>query len=142
MSVEALYAFGALVDNVYGQRRQMLLAESASELTSSLGVPQADVRAAAVRVITTVIRLACRRRCSRSTVGDAVVVALNDKGSGIRMAAIGAVGVLRYERGLQAVADIFQHYERGTIAAAALGSLAQIAHRSSLPLFVAALVGT
>ena len=29
VSVEALYAFGALVDNVYGQREQMLLAESA-----------------------------------------------------------------------------------------------------------------
>ena len=120
----------------------MLLAESASELTSSLGVPQADVRAAAVRVIERLYGWRAGDAAVDPTVGDAVVVALNDKESGIRMAAIGAVGVLRYERGLQAVADIFQHYERGTIAAAALRSLAQIAHRSSLPLFVDRVVGT
>jgi HEAT repeat protein len=55
------------------------------------------------------------------------------------MAAFDALGAMRYVRGVQALTDIYQHYERGSTAAAALAALARIAHPSSEALFTAAL---
>jgi len=55
------------------------------------------------------------------------------------VAAMNAVGALRYERGIQALTDLYKHYERGPLAAVSLGALGQVAHPSSAPVFVAAL---
>lgn len=141
VAVEALYAFGLLADNVYGAERRRLLAESAAELGAALGVPQRDVRHAAIQIIARLYAWRVGDLAADTTVGDAVVTALNDRDHTIRMAALDALGALRYDRGVQALTDLYQHYGRGSMAVAALGALARVAHPSSLPLFVTALSG-
>ena len=141
VAVEALYAFGALADNAYGPDRRELLAASAAELASVLGVPQGDLRAGGVRVIARLYAWRVGDAAVDEVVGDAMVVALNDRDSRISAAAMDALGALRYERGVQAVTALFEHYQRGPSAAAALGALARMAHPSSQPLFAAALSG-
>ena len=50
-----------------------------------------------------------------------------------------ALGTMRYERGVQALTDLFTYYGKGDQAAAALDALAHIAHPTSVPLFTAQL---
>ena len=139
IALEALYAFGALADNAYGPARRSLLSASAPELAAALGVPQVEIRATAMRVIGRLYAWRTGDLAVDQTVGDAVVTALNDGDAAVRTPAIDVLGLLRYERGVQALTDIYQHYERGANAAAALGALAWIGHPSSLPLFLSAL---
>lgn len=141
VGVEALYAFGLLADNVYGADRRQLLAESAAELAAALGVPQRELRSAAVQVIARLYAWRVGDLAADIAVGDALVTALNDREYAIRTTAMDAIGALRYDRGVQALTDIYTHYGRGSMAVSALGALARIAHPSSLPLFVAALTG-
>ncbi len=141
VAVEALYAFGLLADNVYGANRRRLLAESAPELGAAVGVPQRELRSAAVQVIARLYAWRVGDLATDATVGDALVTALNDREYAIRTTAMDAIGALRYDRGVQALTDLYTHYGRGSMAVAALGALARIAHPSSLPLFVAALSG-
>lgn len=141
VAVEALYAFGALTDNAYGSDRVAVLKASTTELASALGVSQTDLRVAAIRVITRVYGWRMGDAAVDSAIGDAVVGALNDRDYTVRLSAMEALGVLRYDRGVQALTDIYQHYVRGPNAVAALSALARIAHPSSLPLFTAALAG-
>jgi len=141
VAVEAVYAFGLLADNVYGAERRRLLAESAAELGAAVGVPQRELRSAAVQVIARLYAWRVGDLAADVTVGDALVTALNDRESAIRMTAIDAIGALRYDRGVQALTDLYTHYGRGSMAVAALEGLARIAHPASLPLFVAALSG-
>jgi len=141
VSVEALYAFGALSDNAYGPSRRGLLSASVPDLISALKGDHAEVRGAALRVITRLYSWRLGDAAVDERVGDAVVTALNDQEPQIRLVAMDAVGGLRYDRGVQALTDIYQHFERGTVASAALGALARIGHASSLPLFSTALAG-
>lgn len=141
VGVEALYAFGLLADNVYGADRRRLLAESAAELGAAVGVPQRELRSAAVQVIARLYAWRVGDLAADVTVGDALVTALNDREYAIRMTALDGIGALRYDRGVQALTDLYTHYGRGSMAVAALSALARIAHPSSLPLFVAALAG-
>lgn len=141
VAVEALYAFGLLADNVYGADRRRLLTESAAELGAAVGVPQRELRSAAVQVIARLYAWRVGDLAADITVGDALVTALNDREYAIRMTATDAIGALRYDRGVQALTDLYTHYGRGSVAVAALSALARIAHPTSLPLFTAALSG-
>ncbi len=141
VGVEALYAFGLLADNVYGGDRRRLLTDSAMELSAALGVPQRELRSAAVQVIARLYAWRVGDLAADITVGDALVTALNDREYAIRMTALDAIGALRYDRGVQAATDVYTHFGRGSMAVAALSALARIAHPASLPLFVAALSG-
>jgi len=141
VAVEALYAFGLLADNVYGADRRRLLTESAAELGAAVGVPQRELRSAAVQVIARLYGWRVGDLAADITVGDALVTALNDREYAIRMTAMDAIGALRYDRGVQALTDLYTHYGRGAVAVAALSALARIAHPASLPLLTAALSG-
>ncbi|MEQ1727954.1 MAG: HEAT repeat domain-containing protein, partial [Vicinamibacterales bacterium] len=107
----------------------------------SVGVPQRELRSAAVQVIARLYAWRVGDLAADITVGDALVTALNDREPAIRMTAINAIGALRYDRGVQALTDLYTHYGRGSMAVAALEGLARIAHPASLPLFVAGLSG-
>ena len=141
VGVEALYAFGLLADNVYGADRPRVLAESAAELAAAVGVSQRELRSAAVQVISRLYAWRVGDLAVDIAVGDALVTALNDREYAIRMTAMDAIGALRYDRGVQALTDLYTHYGRGSMSVAALGALARIAHPTSLPLFVSALSG-
>jgi HEAT repeat protein len=66
------------------------------------------------------------------TVGDAIITLLNDKDRAVKVAAMQALGAMRYERSVQALIDLFQYYGKGEMAAASLDALARIAHSSAL----------
>src|SRR6185437_11093320 len=72
-------------------------------------------------------------------VGDAVITGLNDSDKAVRIAAMETLGAMRYERALQGLSDLVQHYEKGDFAEGALDAIAHIRHPSSAPLLVAQL---
>src|SRR6185436_14355443 len=74
-----------------------------------------------------------------AVVGDPIVTALNDQDRLVRSAASAAIGTIRYERGVQALLELFQHYRRGVIAEELLDALARIGHSAAKPVLVAAL---
>lgn len=141
VAIEALYAFGTLASSPGGRVRRDLLRTSGPEIAAMLGAPDPAFRFAAVRVLERVFATRFGDDPVDTTVGDAVITALNDKDRGLRIAAIQTLGVMRYERAAQSLTDLFQYYERGDLAEASLDALAQIAHGSSAPLFGAALTG-
>jgi len=70
--------------------------------------------------------------------GDALVHILNDPDRGVRFAAMEALGDMRWERGVAALAGLFDYYQRGDDATAAIAALARVGHPSSLATFHAA----
>jgi HEAT repeat protein len=139
VAVEALYAFGALAGNAYGPARAALLAASAPDLAAPLGSSETPVRAAALRVVARVYSWRPGDPGLPQALGDAVVTMLNDRSFEVRMAATEALGAMRYERAVQALTDIYEHYQRGAAASAAMAALARVAHPASESLFAAAL---
>jgi CheY-like chemotaxis protein len=69
-------------------------------------------------------------------------VALNDNDRAVMVAAMQALGAMRYERGVQALTVLFRYYGKGEPAEAALDALARIAHPSSAPLLATQLLST
>ena len=141
VALEALYAFGTLGSAPARAERREFLTRSGSDVASLLGAADPAKRYAAARVMG---RLFARRTHDgpiEPSVGDAVITALNDSDRAVKTAAMNALGAMRYERGVQALTDLFTFYGKGDNAEAALDALAHIAHTASAPLLVAQLTG-
>ena len=141
VGLEALYAFGALAVEAGGNRRRELLRSAGPDLASLIGAADPALRLAAVRVIGRLFLKRPQDQPIDPGVGDAVVSALNDNDRGVKSAAMAALGAMRYERAVQALTDLFQHYGRGDLGTAAFDALARIAHPSSAALLSAQLAG-
>jgi HEAT repeat protein len=141
VAVESLYAFGVLAVEPGGRARQALLRVSGPEIAALTGASDRALRYAAVRVIGRVFAKRTADEPLEQTVGDAVVTALNDNERVVKGAAIEALGAMRYERGVQALTDLFQYYGKSDPAGAALAALARIAHPASAAMFAAELAG-
>jgi len=139
VALEAIYAFGVLGVEPAGIARRELLRTSGPALAALLGVPDPAMRFAAVRVIGRVFAPRVQDDPIEESVGDAVITALNDPDRVVRGAAMEALGMLRYARGVQALTELFQYYGKGEPAAAALDAIAHIAYGASAPLFAAQL---
>jgi len=139
VGLEALYAFGALAAEPGGSTRRALLAASGADLAAFIGMPDPAFRYAAVRVIGRVYAHRPSDPAVESVVGDAVIAALNDRDGVVKLAAMEALGAMRYERAVQALDDLFQYYRNGRMAAAALDAVARIAHPGSAPRLAVAL---
>jgi HEAT repeat protein len=139
IALEALYAFGTLASSANGPARTAVLAAAAPDLAGMLGVDSADMRRTTVRVAGRLFEWRPGDPSPDRSIGDALVTALNERQSAMRITVMEALGAMRYERAVQALTDSFTRYERGSEAAAALNALARIAHSSSEPLFVAGL---
>jgi HEAT repeat protein len=72
-------------------------------------------------------------------VGDIVINALNEKDKAMQQAAMQALAAMKYDRAVQGLTDLFQHYGKGEMAEAALNAVAHIGHPSSVPLFLSLL---
>jgi HEAT repeat protein len=94
---------------------------------------------AALRVIGRVFARQPSDPAVPDAVGDAVVVALNDQDRLVRSAASAALGSMRYERAVQALLELFEHYRRGAVAEELLDALARIGHGAAIPAMAAAL---
>ena len=141
VAIEALYAFGTLGFVPAGAARRTLLGQSGPDVAALLGTQDAAKRYAAARVMGRLFARRAQDGPIDATVGDAVITALNDSDRAVKAAAMSALGAMRYERGVQALTDLFAFYGKGDNAEAALDALARIAHPSSAPLLVAQLTG-
>ena len=136
VAIEALYAFGALAVQPGGSARRDLLRATGPDISAFIGSSDPAMRYAAVRVLGRLLARRAQDEPIESTVGDAAITALNDADRAVRAAAMEALGAMRYERGVQALTDLFAYYGNGESAEAALDALAHIAHATSVPLFI------
>jgi HEAT repeat protein len=141
VAIEALYAFGALGFVPVGEGRRELLRRSGPDVAALLGASDPSMRYAAARVMARLFAPRVQDDPVDATVGDAVITALNDADRAVKGAAMAALGSMRYERGVQALTDLFTFYAKGDNAEAALDALARIAHPASAALFVSQLSG-
>jgi HEAT repeat protein len=139
VAIEALYAFGALATQPSGEARRELLRAAGPDLAAFIGFSDPAMRYAAVRVLGRVFAKRAQDEAIESTVGDAVITALNDGDRAVKAAAMRSLGSMRYGRGLQSLTDLFTFYRKGDAAETVLEALAQIAHPTSVPLFIAQL---
>ncbi|MEP7307507.1 MAG: hypothetical protein ABJA98_18545 [Acidobacteriota bacterium] len=131
VAIEALYGFGTLAAEPAGARRRALLAGIGPDLASMIGAANLAYRFAAIRVIGRVFERRGGDQPVDPVVGDAMVGALNDNDRGIRIAAMQALGGMRYERAVAALTEQFQYFGKGELAEAALDAIARIAHPTS-----------
>lgn len=139
VGLEALYAFGTLAAGATGADRRAMLRAAGPEIAALVGALNPAVRFGAVRVMG---RLFARRTGDEEidhTVGDAVIVALNDADRTVRSAATAALGAMRYDRAVAALGERFAHYAKGDEAAAALDAIARIANPATAALLSAQL---
>ncbi len=139
VAVEALYAFGVLASDQTGAVRRDVLDAAGPDLAAFVGASQPALRYAAVRVLGRLFTRRVQDPPVESTVGDAVITALNDGDRAVTAAAMRALGLMKYERGVQALTDLFTYYGKGDAAEASLDALAHIGHATSVPLFTAQL---
>jgi HEAT repeat protein len=137
VAVEALYAFGTLAIQPGGDARRTLLRAAGPDVAAFIGSSDPAMRYAAVRVLGRVFAKRAQDETIDSTIGDAVITALNDNDRAVKVAAMLALGAMRYGRGVQALTDLFSYYGKGELAEASLYGLSQIAHPTSVPLFLA-----
>jgi HEAT repeat protein len=139
IGIEALYAFGTLAVDAAGPARLDLLRHAAPEFAAFVGAAEPGQRIAALRVAGRVFERRTDDPPVDETLGDAVVLALNDRDRLVRTEARAALGAMRYERAVQALTDLLQHFRTGTDADELLDALARIGHGASRPLMIAAL---
>jgi len=141
VSVEALYAFGALATQPVGAARRDLLQGSLADLKGLLALPDPALRLAAVRVVG---RLYERRPGDAPVdqqLANLVIAAVNEDNRAMKLAAMDTLGALRDARAVDGLTALFQFYGKGELAEATLEALARIGDRRSAPLFLAQLTG-
>ena len=142
VGLEALYAFGTLAQQPSGPARRELLRTAGAPLAGLLGTSDPMLRFGAARVIGRVFERRAQDDPIDQALGDAVIVALNDKDRGVKLTAMQALGLLRYDRAVQALTDLFTYHGRGVEAEAALDALARVANPASVALLTAQLTAT
>jgi HEAT repeat protein len=139
IGIEALYAFGTLAVDAAGTARRELLRAAAPEFAAFVGASEPEQRIAALRVAGRVFGRRADDLPVDETLGDAIVLALNDRDPLVRTEARAALGAMRYERAIQALTELLQHFRSGAVADELLDALARIGHGASRPLMIAAL---
>jgi HEAT repeat protein len=139
VALEALYAFGLLAGQPSGSSRRELLRATGPDLAPLTGASDPALRYAAARVLGRLFAQRPQDEPIDQTIGDALITAMNDDDRAVKAAAMQALGMMRYERAVQALTDLYTFYGRSQAAAAALDALAHIAHPSSAGIFMAAL---
>ena len=136
VSVEALYAFGALGAQLTGAARQDLLQTTTPELMVILNLPDPALRLAAIRVIGRLYEKRAGDPPIDQRLSNLVIAAVNERDLSIKLAAMDALGSMRDTRAIDGLTQLFQFYGKGELAEGALAALARIGHRSSAQLFL------
>ena len=139
VGLEALYAFGTLAVEPSGAERRDLLRASGPDLAAMTGGQDPAVRFAAIRVIGRLFERGWADDPVDEAVGDAVILALNDRDRTVRSVAMQSLGLMRYERAAQALGELFEYFGKGEQAEAALDAIARIAHPASAVLLTSQL---
>jgi HEAT repeat protein len=135
VTVEALYALGTLSIDASGSFRRELLRANSPRLAGMLGASDARLRLAAARVTGRLFERRPGDAAIDESLGDAVIALLNDRGRELQLAAMDALGAMRYDRAVQALIDLHQYYRRNAPGLGALGALARIGHKTSADVF-------
>jgi HEAT repeat protein len=135
VAIEALYAFGALGVDASGPVRREARRTAGPQLAGLIGSSDPALRIAAVRVTGRLFERRVGDDAVDETLGDAVILALNDRNRDLQLAAMDALGALRYERAVQALTELFQFYHRNPQGTAALAALSRIGQRQSAVVF-------
>jgi HEAT repeat protein len=138
--IEATYALGILgqIDGTAPAPGYSAVAEA---LADGLGAPAPGFRIAVARSAGRMFRR-CAAPCELpglDRLGDALVHTLNDPDREVRLAALGALGDLRWSRAVQALTAAYEYHQKGADALVNLVALARVGHPSSAPTFKAAL---
>jgi len=141
VAIEALYAFGVVAVQPGGVVRRDLLRVAGPDIAAFIGSSDPAMRYAAIRVLGRVFARRPKDEPIEPAVGDALITALNDNDRAVKAEAMSALGAMRYDRGVQALTDLFTYYGKGAPAEAALDALGRIANAGSVPLFTAQLAG-
>ena len=141
VSLDALYAFGALGSQLTGRARAALLQTSAADLSVLLSLPDPALRLAAVRVIGRLYQKHAGDAPVPQQLGNLVIAAVNENEQAMKFAAMDALGAIRETRAVGGLTDLFQFYGKGDLAEHALTALARIGDNSSAPLFLKLLAG-
>jgi HEAT repeat protein len=78
-------------------------------------------------------------RAGVAAAADPLIKLVNDSATGVRYAAMRALGQLREQRAVNALTEQLKYYNKGEGAWSALDGLARIAHPSSIPVFTSRL---
>jgi HEAT repeat protein len=136
VSLESLYAFGALGAQYTGVARRDLLQGSLADLKGLLSLPDPALRLAAVRVVGRLYEKRAGDPPVDQQLGNLVIAAVNENDRGMKLAAMDTLGAIREVRAVDGLTQLFQFYGKGDLAEAALNALARIGGRSSAPLFL------
>jgi len=118
-----------------GAARRDVLNAAGPTLAALTGAADPAQRYAALRVIGRVFQKRRQDEPVDPAVGDAVITLLNEKDRPLKLAAMEALGAMRYERSVQALIDLFGYYKKGDEASGALNALARIGHAAAAPIF-------
>jgi len=136
VSVEALYAFGALGAQLAGRARSDLLQSSQADLTALLGVPDAAVRLAAVRVIGRLYERRSGDAPIAQQLGNLVIATVNENDRLMKVASMDTLGAMRERRAVDGLTQLLEFYGKGELGEAALSALARIGDKASIPLLL------
>jgi HEAT repeat protein len=135
VSFEAVYAFGTLAPEVAGPDRPAVLRAAAPHLAALLGSLDDEMRLAALRVAARVYEHRVGDEPADQTLGDAIIAMLNDGNADVRASAMLALGVMRYDRGVQALGDLLAYYRKGDAFERVFDALARIGSPGSVGVF-------
>jgi HEAT repeat protein len=134
----AAYALGVLAAPSMGQMADAAVTLVSNNTVFALSHKDAATRQVVARVAGRVFAPAPGATASVA-IGDALVASMNDPDPLVRRWAMDSLGLLRYDRAVQALTDHSSYYGKGEEGAAALHALARIANPASAPVLRALL---
>lgn len=136
--LSAAYALGVLGAPAMGPMAAAAVDPITADLVATLNHPEASTRQLVARIAGRVFAPDSGKAAS-APVGDALVTAMNDQDGLVRRWAMDSLGLLRYERAVQALTDHASYYGKTEEGAAAVHALARIANPGSAPVLRALL---
>jgi HEAT repeat protein len=134
----AAYGLGVLASPAMGPLASTAVESVTSNVVGALKHPDAATRQVVARVSGRVFAPAADAPASQA-IGDALIGAMNDTDELVRRWAMDSLGLLRYDRAVQALTDHASYYGKGEDGAAALHAVARIASPGSAPVMRALL---
>lgn len=134
----AAYALGVLGSPAMGPMAPNAVESVTSNVVGALTHPDPATRQVIARVAGRVFAPAPEESAS-TKIGDALVGAMNDRDALVRRWAMDSLGLLHYDRAVQALTDHASYYGKGEDGAAAVHAIARIASPGSAPVLRALL---
>ena len=137
----AAYGLGVLGSPAMGPMASNAVESVISNVVGALQHPDAATRQVVARITGRVFAPAPDASAPQA-IGDALVGAMNDRDELVRRWAMDSLGLLHYDRAVQALTDHVSYYSKGEDGSAALHAIARIACPGSAPVMRALLANS